>query len=1337
MSTNRKLRVVAVLAIFAFMATIASAQAGPHPALDRQGIQKLVDRTGGEARVSVDPVTGAARFVRLPSGSLPKAVGTPREKAMAFLREYGSVFGVTAPEKQLQFTQERRDALNGEHVTFRQVHDGLPVFGAEIRAHFRNGELFAVNGTFLPGIKVRTPGIGFKAGTSATTLSAEEASELAIRAVLGSLAKREVAEGQPQDASGFHEEDYRDLAAVDSTLMMFRSGLVQGVAGRDYLVYKVEVRNEPVTIREFVFVDANDGRVIDQITGIRDGLNRRAYDAMGTTAPGPNYPGSPFWVEGDPFPTGTVEADNMIYASGETYNLFWNAFGRDSFDDAGATMDAIFNRGNGCPNASWNGIFISFCPGLTTDDVTAHEWGHAFTEYTNDLIYSYQSGALNESFSDIRGETVDLINGRGTDSPGGLRTDGSCSDYGNGGPGDNSYRWLMGEDVNAPGLVGAIRDMWNPTCYGDPGKVSDAQYYCSSGDNGGVHFNSGVPNHGFALMTDGGTYNGYTITGLGLTKANHIHWAASLMLTPSSNFADHADSLDAACASLIGVNLSDLTTGLPSGEVISVADCDEVDKVNNAVEFRTPPTQCGFETVLDPNAPALCDGLGTVQTASFEDFEGGSLPAGWSVSSHDVANPGTFDNPGWSVVGGLPSGGSGSYAAFVPDLNQGNCGSDDESGALSLDSPAIALPVGVPPRVAFDHWVATEAGWDGGNVKVSVNGGSWQQVPSSAYAFNAYNDVLNDPPGNTNPLASEEAFTGTDEGTNGGSWGQSQIELIGLAQPGDSVRLRFDFGVDGCFGVIGWYVDDVHVYSCSDEPLPICGDGELDPGETCDDGNADPGDGCSSTCQVEDGWICSDPMPAGDSTNVIGDFSFESGYPNTDWTPFSTFGGLPGFPLCGPGNGCPASSLANTGSWLVWIGGLSAGVTSTIEQDVTIPPSATDLTLLTWRGICDDASDTLHIQLDGNDIGTQVCDATDNGWQLQTYSVAGYNDGGTHTLLIGGTVGGTNGTHTNFFVEDVILEDNIPTPPTPSVCTEITSDLSCNTVVGFDDGLPDSWTVLDNTGLGLVWSNIAGSGEPGNYTGGAGDAASVSSDVYGPADFDTELRTNSFSLAGAVSGSLDYLVNYQNFAAFDFLDLDISTDGGANWTTLLSWNEDHGGFRNTPGVPVSINLAPYLGASDVQLRWRYYDPTTFDWDWYAQVDNVQLTCNRVPDCDGATASPSELWSPDHQFVPITIDVTDPDGDPVTVIIDSIYQDEEVDGTGSGDTGPDGQGVGTTMAEVRAERDGNGNGRVYHISFTASDGHGGVCSGEALVGVPHDQSGGAAVDDGALYDSTQP
>jgi hypothetical protein len=153
--------------------------------------------------------------------------------------------------------------------------------------------------------------------------------------------------------------------------------------------------------------------------------------------------------------------------------------------------------------------------------------------------------------------------------------------------------------------------------------------------------------------------------------------------------------------------------------------------------------------------------------------------------------------------------------------------------------------------------------------------------------------------------------------------------------------------------------------------------------------------------------------------------------------------------------------------------------------------------------------------------------------------------------------------------------------------------------------------VIDNEGNGVVWTTIAGAGESGNYTGGAGDAATASSDSAGAVQYDTEMRTTSIDLTGWLPSDevyLTYLANYQNFAFRDFLDVDISTDGGATWTTLLSWNEDHGSFRGSSGEAVSIDLSSYSGMSGLKLRWHYYDPTTSDNDWYAQVDEIGLDC---------------------------------------------------------------------------------------------------------------------------------
>lgn len=1188
---------LAVLISFVFFISLAAFAETPKS----DGVQRLMSDTGGMAKIRVDESTGDARFVVLPKRNARSAAITSRamrsnHSAREFLRTYSDAFGIENVDTELKEVSATRDAHGNEHIVFAQSYEGIPVFGGELRAHFDgSGEMSIVNGTFVSKLRVNTT----------PSVSRADAAARAVRTVLSQQFMKSDPAGRVTDRlTNFDESQYADLVAVANDLVIFREGLIRGTPGADHLAYEIEVRNAAGSIREFVFVDAHNGKVIDQITGIHDALNRRAYDAEGAAHPGPNYPGSPFWVEGEALPTTSVEADNMIYASAETYDLFANAFGRDSFDGLGATMDAIFNRGDGCPNASWNGTYISFCPGLTSDDVTGHEWAHAYTQYTNNLIYQWQSGALNESYSDIWGEIVDVINGRGTDAPDAMRSPGGCSTYA-GGADDDSIRWLMGEDAG-----GALRDMWTPTCFGDPGKVSDTEYFCSALDNGGVHFNSGVPNRAFTLMVDGGSYNGATVTGIGLTKSAHVQWAAQNLLTTSSNFVDNADAIEAACSSLVGVDLNDLTSGSPSGEMITAGDCAEVAAAVAAVEMRMDPTeQCEFEPLLDPVAPELCENLGNTQTTFSEDFESGALPAGWTVSSYGVVNPPTFNTPDWDIVGGLPSGNDSLYAAFAPDLLLGDCIADIAAGAVTLESPPIVLPVMQVPHVAFDHWVATEAGWDGGNVKVSVNDGPWMLVDGSYYSFNAYNGVLG---AGGNPLAGQEAFTGANEGGLLGSWGQSQVSLFGLAFPGDTVRLSFELGVDECNGLTGWYVDNVQVYSCSAEELPVCGDGQVDPGEMCDDGNPLDGDGCSASCEVEDGWSCTGSTPPRNSTNILADWGFEGGVPNADWTPFSTFAGIPGFPIyADPG-------LPRSGNWLVWIGGLPDGVTSNVTQSVTIPTSATEMSIHVFRGLCDDVSDTLHVSIDGGDIGSLACDATDNDYVEYIYPLAGYNDGGTHELLIGGTVGGTNGSHSNMFVDDLGIEDNQPVPGKPSACTRMVDDLSCNAgLVGFNDGIGETWTVVDNEASGVVWTDIGASGEIGNYTGGGGDAASVSSDAAGPVEFDTELRSNSFDLSKAHSASINYKMNYQNYEALDFLDLDVSIDGGANWTNLLSLNEDHGGFRSPPGEMVTVDLTAYLGEKDVQLRWRYYDPNAGDWDWYAQLDDAALACDLAGRMTGA------------------------------------------------------------------------------------------------------------------------
>lgn len=141
------------------------------------------------------------------------------------------------------------------------------------------------------------------------------------------------------------------------------------------------------------------------------------------------------------------------------------------------------------------------------------------------------------------------------------------------------------------------------------------------------------------------------------------------------------------------------------------------------------------------------------------------------------------------------------------------------------------------------------------------------------------------------------------------------------------------------------------------------------------------------------------------------------------------------------------------------------------------------------------------------------------------------------------------------------------------------------------------------------------------------------------------------------------------------------------------------------------------------------------------ADGFPDECNRPPDCSMAGAEPDELWPPLHQMKEIGVGgVTDEDGDPVDVRVTSVFQDEPTTGQGQGDLAPDAGPLGGATVQVRVERlgtvDAPGDGRVYHVGFTADDGQGGECSGEVTVCVPHDQRPGhACIDQGPLHDSS--
>jgi hypothetical protein len=171
-------------------------------------------------------------------------------------------------------------------------------------------------------------------------------------------------------------------------------------------------------------------------------------------------------------------------------------------------------------------------------------------------------------------------------------------------------------------------------------------------------------------------------------------------------------------------------------------------------------------------------------------------------------------------------------------------------------------------------------------------------------------------------------------------------------------------------------------------------------------------------------------------------------------------------------------------------------------------------------------------------------------------------------------------------------------------------------------------------------------------------------------------------------------------------------------------------------IPMPVFTAPPVGPGGTVLEFQLM---VEDGLGGSATDNVTVTVldlNDPPVCAQASASPDRLWPPNHKLVPVTIvGVADPNNDRVTITVTQVRQDEPVNGLGDGDTSPDAV-LQPGQALLRAERAGNGNGRVYHVTFTADDGLGGGCTGTVTVCVPHNRQA-TCVNGGPVYNSTPP
>jgi Zn-dependent metalloprotease len=463
-------------------------------------------------------------------------------------------------DSDLRVTRQFGDDTGYSHTRYQQTVNGIPVFGGEAIVHVgQDRSLQTVSDTLRRNIQVDT----------ATVVPLQDAIRLAL------------AEYGCSDC-------LTDSPKADLWVLRHE--------GQDHLAYRVQLRREDgshETAMPVLFIDAHTGETVWKYDNLQTVAGTGSSLYSGTVTIETTLYNGLYYMEENTTVSGTAirrigtfdarnttgsvyrfsDADNVWnttsqragvdahYGARATWDYFWNVHGRRGIDNnngpgyyawvAGSSIgliSSVVHYSSNYNNAFWNGSRMTYGDGngttfspLVTLDIAGHEMTHGVTERSAGLIYSGQSGALNESMSDVFGAMVERYR-RGV-AP-------------------NTQTWQIGEQAYTPSIAGdALRHMNNPHLAANSGFTADddpdhyTERYTGTGDNGGVHINSGIPNHVFYLCSQGGTHHrsGVTVSGIGYSACERIWYRAlTSYMTSSTNFAGARTATLNAAAALYG-----------------------------------------------------------------------------------------------------------------------------------------------------------------------------------------------------------------------------------------------------------------------------------------------------------------------------------------------------------------------------------------------------------------------------------------------------------------------------------------------------------------------------------------------------------------------------------------------------------------------------------------------------------------------------------------------------------------------------------------------------------------------------------------------------------------
>lgn len=476
------------------------------------------------------------------------------EKSKGFIRDNAALLKLQEFSDSFSLKSQTRDDNNSRHLRFNQHINGIPVWGKELLLHFNaSGEIYQFNGDYLPDGTMPDP---------IAMLFAEDAI----------------------DATKIHL-NAEQLDKPTAELVYYSRESHEPV-----LAWKVDARPKLNQWYHY-FVDAQDGHIIHRINNMHTSVAQSSgLDLTGAKVNfnswlsndvyfmlDPTFPLNDVTPEYDPInndlnakgDTIIVDAnnqstfDNLLHVTSRSANTGWDAtavsvmhntriiydyylenFGRKSLDDNNMNLLSVIHFDQDWAQAAWNGQAMIYGDGdgqlfgslAKCFDVAAHEMTHGVITHTANLIYENQSGALNESFADIFAVLMD--------------------------PED----WTLGEDctIASPGYLRNLQDP-SDALSKQPSKFSDYVNLpnTENGDNGGVHINSGIPNHAFYL----------TAKDLGHQSTGKIYYRAlNTYLTASSQFIDAREALEQSATDLFGATSKELKAVSLAWDTVEVTE---------------------------------------------------------------------------------------------------------------------------------------------------------------------------------------------------------------------------------------------------------------------------------------------------------------------------------------------------------------------------------------------------------------------------------------------------------------------------------------------------------------------------------------------------------------------------------------------------------------------------------------------------------------------------------------------------------------------------------------------------------------------------------------------